>query len=175
MSYQTALSHKVDSSLMMKIMPFNLLLIFLVVVISGTSTTTLINQDVLAQKSDESSGLNFDINSLFGGGKEGFSFDELFPFDQSSSSESSDEESSDNGDSSSQDESAVTDPLGGIDLVFPVNNAEAPQTQTTPSEDESATSPQDESATSPQDESATSPQDESATSPQDESATSPQD
>ena len=104
-------------------MPFNLLLIFLVVVISGTSTTTLINQDVLAQKS---SGLNFDINSLFGGGKEGFSFDELLPFDQSSSSESSDEESSDNGDSSSQDESAVTDPLGGIDLVFPVNNAEAP-------------------------------------------------
>ena len=62
-------------------MPFNLLLIFLVVVISGTSTTTIIDQDVLAQKSDGSSGLNFDINSLFGSGNEGFSFDEIFPFD----------------------------------------------------------------------------------------------
>ena len=102
---------------MMKIMPFNLLLIFLVVVISGTSTTTIIDQDVLAQKSDGSSGLNFDINSLFGSGNEGFSFDEIFPFDQSSSSDSSNEESSDNGGSSNSDESAVTDPLvrkGGL-------------------------------------------------------------
>src|SRR3712207_4184231 len=113
---------------MMKIMPFNLLLLFLVVVISGTSTTIFIDQTVLAQKSDESSGLNFDMNSLFGGGNEGFSVDKILPFDQSSSSGSSDEGSSNNGDSSRSDESAVTDPLGGIDLVFPVNDAKAPET-----------------------------------------------
>ena len=102
---------------MLKIIPFNLLLIFLVVVVTGTGTQAIFNQNVLAQNSgeDSSRGLNFD--SLFGSSKEGFSFDELFPFGDSSTSSSQDESSSSDDDSasSSQDESAATDPMGGIE------------------------------------------------------------
>src|SRR6185503_13152222 len=84
---------------MLKIMPFNLLLIFLVVVVTGTGTQAIFNQNVLAQNSGEdgSRGLNFD--SLFGSSKEGFSFDELFPFGDSSTSGSQDESSSSDDDS----------------------------------------------------------------------------
>ena len=101
---------------MLKIIPFNLLLIFLVVVVTGTGTHAIFNQNVLAQNSgdDSSRGLNFD--SLFGNSKEGFSFDEMFPFGDSSTSSSQDKSSSSDDDSasSSQDKSAATDPLGGI-------------------------------------------------------------
>ena len=128
---------------MLKIIPFNLLLIFLVVVVTGTGTQAIFNQNVLAQNSGEdgSRGLNFD--SLFGSSKEGFSFDELFPFGDSSTS-------------GSQDESAATDPLGGIDLVFPFNDIQSPKAQSdTPSEDASSTSPDDSSKSiAPQNESA---------------------
>ena len=84
---------------MLKIIPFNLLLIFLVVVVTGTGTHAIFNQNVLAQNSgeDSSRGLNFD--SLFGSSKEGFSFDELFPFGDSSTSGSQDESSSSDDDS----------------------------------------------------------------------------
>ena len=84
---------------MLKIIPINLLLIFLVVVITGTSTHAIFNQNVLAQNSgqDNSRGLNFD--SLFGNSKEGFSFDELFPFGDSSTSGSQDKSSSSGDDS----------------------------------------------------------------------------
>ena len=76
-------------------------------VVTGTGTQAIFNQNVLAQSSgeDSSRGLNFD--SLFGNNKEGFSFDELFPFGDSSTS-------------SSQDESAASDPLGGIDSCISV-------------------------------------------------------
>ena len=108
------------SSIMLKIIPFNLLLIFLVVVVTGSSTHAIFNQNVLAQNSgeDSSRGLNFD--SLFGSSKEGFSFDELFPFGDSSTTGSQDESSSLDDDSAtgSQDESAATDPMGAIDLYF---------------------------------------------------------
>ena len=117
-------------------MPFNLLLIFLVVVVTGTGTQAIFHQNVLAQNSGEdgSRGLNFD--SLFGSSKEGFSFDELFPFGDSSTSGSQDESSSSDDDSTSgsQDGSAATDPLGGIDLVFPFNDIQSPKAQSdTPS------------------------------------------
>ena len=132
---------------MLKIIPFNLLLIFLVVVVTGTSTHAIFNQNVLAQNSDEESsrGLNFD--SLFGSSKEGFSFDELFPFGDSSTSGSQDESSSSDDDSASgsQDESAA-DPMGAIDSVFPFNGVQSPKAQSdTPSEDAGSTSPDDSS------------------------------
>ena len=108
-------------SIMLKIIPFNLLLIFLVVVVTGKGTHAIFNQNVLAQNSgdDSSRGLNFD--SLFGSSKEGFSFDELFPFGDSSTSSSQDESSSSDDDSasSSQDKSAATDPWVGSILYFP--------------------------------------------------------
>ena len=78
-------------------------------VVTGTGTQAIFNQNVLAQSSgeDSSRGLNFD--SLFGSSKEGFSFDEMFPFGDSSTSSSQDESSSSDDDStsSSQDESAA--------------------------------------------------------------------
>ena len=122
---------------MLKIIPFNLLLIFLVVVVTGSSTHAIFNQNVLAQNSgeDSSRGLNFD--SLFGNSKEGFSFDELFPFGDFSASGSQDESSSSGDDSASgsQDESAATDPMGAINLVFPFNDVQSPKAQSdTPSE-----------------------------------------
>jgi hypothetical protein len=94
----------------------------------------------VAHKSGECGGLNFDMNSLFGSTNGSFFFDEIFPFDQSNSSGSSDVDLSNNGDSSSSNEAAITDPLGGIDIVFCEKNAKAPETQTTPSEDESVSS-----------------------------------
>ena len=149
---------------MLKIIPFNLLLIFLVVVVTGTATQAIFNQNVLAQNSgeDSSRGLNFD--SLFGNNKDGFSFDELFPFSDSSTSSSEDEESS----SSSEDESAATDPLGGIDLVFPLNDIQPPEAQSdTASEDEGSSSPDDNSKSiAPQNESAS--EDEKATASEDD-------
>ena len=86
-------------------------------VVTVDSTKPTFNQNVLAQNSgeDSSRGLNFD--NLFGSSKEGFSFDEMFPFGDSSTTGSQDESSSSDDDSAtgSQDESAVTYPMGGID------------------------------------------------------------